>query len=268
MKGLIDFPKALIKKTKNKFMNSCYLIIVQARMGSTRLPGKVLKKLGEKTALEHVIERLSQVKRDNKIIVATSDKCEDDEISVLCHKINIDCFRGSENNVLDRFYQAAKKYGYDNIVRITGDCPMIDPEIVEKTILLYEQEKLDYATNVLPPTFPKGLDTEVFSFKSLERAWQETSDEKLREHVTVYFWQNPDLFKQKHLINDINLSTKRWVLDYDVDYKFLQEIFCKFYPRKKDFRMNDILEFLKANPELEKINEGIDRKRELANSLK
>ena len=245
-----------------------YLAIIQARMGSTRLPGKVLMKLAGKTALEHVIERVSKLKKINKIIVATSANAEDDKISELCQMLNIACYRGSENDVLDRFYQAAKEFNYSNIIRITGDCPMIDPDIIGQTIKLYEDEKLDYASNVIPPTFPKGLDVEVFTFKALKKAWHKVKSGPQREHVTVYFWQNPKIFKQKHLLNKINLSLKRWVLDYEVDYEFLQKIFNDLYIVKPNFRLKDVLKFLEINPELEKINQGIDRKTELDNSLK
>jgi len=249
-------------------MDNQYLAIIQARVGSTRLPGKVLMKLAEKIVLEHVIERVSKFKKINKVIVATSIETEDDKISELCQKLNIICYRGSENDVLDRFYHAAKEFNYSNIIRITGDCPMIDPEIIGQVVKLYEKEKLDYATNVIPPTFPKGLDVEVFTFKALEKAWSEVKPGPEREHVTVYFWQHPEIFKQKHLINKINLSEKRWVLDYEVDYKFLQEVFNSLYAIKPNFRLTDVLEFIKVNPDLEKINQGIDRKIELDNSLK
>jgi len=249
-------------------MGNQYLAIIQARVGSTRLPEKVLMELAGKTVLEHVIERVSKSEKINKVIVATSDKTGDDKIEELCRKLNITCYRGSENDVLDRFYQAAKEFSYPNIIRITGDCPMIDPEIIDQTIELYEEEKLDYATNVIPPTFPKGLDVEIFTFESLEKAWREVASGPEREHVTVYFWRHPEIFKQKHLVNKINISAKRWVLDYEVDYKFLQEVFNNLYAAKPDFRLKDVLEFLKANPDLEKINERIDRKIELDNSLK
>ena len=237
-------------------------------MSSTRLPGKVLLPLGGKTVLEHIIERVKDSKKIDKIIVATSDRKEDDRIVQLCQKANIDCFRGSENDVLDRYYQAAKYFRFLNIARITGDCPLIDPEIVDQVIELYQKENLDYATNVIPPTFPAGLDVEIFFFKALKKAWQETKMKSEKEHVTIYMWQNPKLFRQKHLNNPIDLSGKRWTLDNPEDYEFIKKIYDNLYPIKPKFRMNDILEFLGANPELEKINKSIKRNEGLEKSLK
>jgi spore coat polysaccharide biosynthesis protein SpsF len=244
------------------------LCIIQARVGSIRLPGKVLLPLGGKAVLERIIERIKDSKKIDKIIVATSVQAEDDKISDLCQKINIDCFRGSENDVLDRYYQAAKDSGFSNVVRITGDCPLIDPEIIDQVVELFQREKLDYATNVIPPTFPDGLDVEIFSFESLVRARQETKMKSEREHVTIYMWQNSELFKQKHLNSSVDLSGKRWTLDNPEDYEFIKKIFDNLYLVKPKFRMNDVLKFLETNPELEKINQSIKRNEGLEKSLK
>lgn len=249
-------------------MSKEILCIIQARTASTRLPNKVLLSLGKKAVLEQIVERVKDSKKIDKIIVATSEKKEDNKIAELCQKIDIDCFRGSENDVLDRYYQAAKHFDFSNIVRITGDCPLIDPEIIDEVIGLFQNEKLDYAANVIPPTFPDGLDAEIFSFEALERAWRETKMKSEREHVTIYMWQNPELFKQKHLNSPIDLSGKRWTLDNPEDYEFINKIYEGLYSAKPKFRLKDVLEFLEANSELEKINQNIKRNEGLEKSLK
>ncbi|MDD4611359.1 MAG: glycosyltransferase family protein [Patescibacteria group bacterium] len=244
------------------------LCIIQARYGSTRLPGKVLLPLGGKTVIEQVISRVNQAKKIDKIILATTTKEEDDALEQICLKAGIDYFRGSEDDVLDRYYQAAKKFEAKNIIRITGDCPLLDPEIVDKIINIYKESGVDYATNVIPPTFPDGLDAEIFSFSILEKAWHETSLASQREHVTIYFWQNQGIFKQKHLNNGIDLSTRRWVLDNPEDYEFMKQVFAKLYPVKPNFRLNDLLKFFTDNPEIEKINNKIARNEGLKKSIK
>jgi len=249
-------------------MENKNLCLIQARMASTRLPGKVLMDLKGKTVLERLIERVRRAKKIDKIVVATTIDKKDDAIAAVCEKIGVDYFRGSETDVLDRYYQAAKKFGCQNIIRITGDCPLIDPTVVDQVIEFYEQENLDYAANTNPPTYPDGLDTEIFSMAALEKAWREAKLPSNREHVTVYIWQHPELFKQKFLKNAVDLSAKRWTLDNPEDYEFIKKVYDALYPAKPDFTMNDILEFLKANPEIETINQGIARNEGLAKSFK
>lgn len=244
------------------------LCIIQARYGSTRLPGKVLLPLGGKTVIEQVISRTNQVKKIDKIILATTTKKEDNALEQICLKAGTDCFRGSEDDVLDRYYQAAKKFGGKNIIRITGDCSLVDPEIIDKVIDLYEKSGVAYATNVIPPTFPDGLDTEIFSFEVLEKAWRETKMTSQREHVTIFLWQHPEIFKQKHLNNEIDLSAHRWVLDNPEDYEFIKQVFAKLYPVKPNFKLADLLEFFANNPEIEKINNMINRNEGLKKSIR
>jgi len=248
-------------------MNNEILAIIQARSSSRRLPGKVFLDLAGRTVLERVIERVGQAKKISKVIVATSDKQADDRLAELCKQAGADCFRGSEDDVLDRYYRAARHFGFSNIVRITGDCPVIDPEVIDQVVALYQSENLDYASNVIPPTWPDGLDTEIFSLNALEKAWREARINSAREHVTVYMWQNPALFKQKHLLNPINLSNRRWVLDNPEDYELIKEIYGQLYPSQPNFRLKDLLEFFSAHPELEKVNQNIKRNEGLAKSL-
>ena len=243
-------------------------IIIQARTDSIRLPNKVLLKLQGKSVLEHIIKRVSEAKKMDKVIVATTSKSENNKIVDVCKKLNIDYFRGSEEDVLDRYYQAAKQFGFSDVIRITGDCPMIDPEIIDQVIGLYQRKNLDYATNVIPPTFPDGLDVEVFSQKVLEKSWKEAKLKSEREHVTVYMWQNPNLFKQNHLKNNTDLSSHRWVLDNPEDYEFMKRVYNKLYPIQPNFRLRDLLKFFSKNPKIEKINEGIKRNEGMEKSFK
>lgn len=242
--------------------------IIQARTGSTRLPNKVLLKLCDKSVLEHVIERVGEAKNINRIIVITTHKNNDDVIAKLCRSLSIGCFRGSENDVLDSYYQTARLFKVDNIIRITADCPLIDPDLIDQVVNLYRKEKLLYATNSFPPTFPDGLNVEIFPFRALKEAWLKTNLNSEREHVTPYFWRNPHLFKQKHITCDTNYSNHRWTLDNPEDYKFIKEIFTNLYPLNPKFRMKDVLEFLHLHPDLIKINSHIQRDEGLAKSIK
>lgn len=233
--------------------------IIQARMGSNRLPRKVLLKLYGKTILEHVVERVSCARRVEKVIVATTVKNEDSDIADLAMKAGYAMYRGSENDVLDRYYQSAKAYNVEHIVRITADCPVIDPQIIDSVVEYYFKNKADYGSNILDETFPDGEDVEVFSFETLEKAWQKAELPSDREHVTPYIRRNKRSFKLASYTNKVDLSGKRWTLDQEEDYRFLKEIFKKLYRSNPQFGMNDILKVLQECPHLENINNGIMR---------
>jgi spore coat polysaccharide biosynthesis protein SpsF len=237
-------------------------------MGSSRLPGKMMLDLKGKTVLERVVERVKDSKRIDRIVVATSINKKDDVIADKSKESKVDCFHGSENDVLERYYEAAKKYGYNNIVRVTGDCPMIDPEIIDQVIGLYFAENLEYATNVIPPTFPDGLDCEIFSFDALEKAWSSANNKTDREHVTTYMWGNPEIFRQKHINNEIDISKKRWTLDNEEDYELIKIVYENLFAEKPKFRLRDLIKFFNENPEIEKINSNIKRNEGLAKSLR
>jgi spore coat polysaccharide biosynthesis protein SpsF (cytidylyltransferase family) len=216
------------------------LSIIQARTGSTRLPGKVLLPLEDKTVLEHVIERTRKSRLINKTIVATSIKKQDLPIVKICAEKNIQVFTGSETNVLDRYYQAARLFLPDNIVRITADCPAIDPVIIDKTIKKCLRENADYASNQLTETYPDGLDLEIFTFKALEQAWKKAKKPSEKEHVTPYIRYNPSLFKIAGIESKENLKNKRWTLDEPRDYEFLKIIFKQVYTKKPDILTEDV----------------------------
>jgi len=247
------------------------LAIIQARMGSTRLPGKILKPILGKPLILHLIERLQHSKLINQIVIATGDKKENQPLIELCQKNNINIFVGSEDNVLDRCYQAAKKFvnqPEDIIVRITGDCPVIDPQVTDKTIQFYldNKETFDYVNNGIEHTYPDGLGTEVFPFKILETAWQEATKQIEKEHVTTFI-RNPKRFRLGIVKNNQDLSHLRWTIDTPEDFEFITQIYHYLYPKKKIFLMNDIFQLLQEKPKLQTINQNISRDEGFQKSL-
>ncbi len=244
------------------------IAIVQARSGSTRLPGKTMIDIAGKPMLWHVINRLKHSRRLTDIVIATTTNPNDNAIIRLAGENNIKSYAGSEEDVLDRYYQAAVKFKADVIVRITADCPMIDPVIVDKTIEHYLNGKFDYVSNTVKPTYPDGLDTEVFSFRSLQRAWKEAKLKSEREHVTPYLWKHPELFIIGNIKNDTDLSRFRWTVDTEEDLQFAREIYRRLYKAHGMFYMEDILELLKQHPELLAINSNSKRNEGYAKSLR
>lgn len=241
--------------------------IIQARVNSTRLRGKVLIEIGGKTVLEHVIERVKKSRYIKNTILATTDRHEDSRIADLADKLGVDSYRGSENDVLDRYYQTAKLYNAKHIVRITADCPLIDPDIIDDVISRYFESKSDYCSNTLEVTFPDGQDVEVFSFETLSIAWENAKLLSEREHVTPYIKNHPDRFKLAGFRNKVDLSDKRWTLDREEDLMFIRAVIAGLYPQNPDFGMEDIMEFIKNNPQIEDINKGIVRNEGYLKSL-
>ncbi|MEI7423454.1 MAG: glycosyltransferase family protein [Prolixibacteraceae bacterium] len=233
--------------------------IIQARTGSIRLPNKVFKSLCGKPLIWHIVNRIKFSKKIDKIILATTQNPNDDILEIWALKNGISCFRGNENNVLDRYYQTANHYSADTIVRITADDPFKDPEIIDEVIKLFEESNLDFAYNNAPPTFPEGLDTEVFSFKALQKAWENSTDYFEKEHVTQYFYRNPSLFRQLCLKNCSDLSYLRWTIDTLPDWEMTEIIYNKLYHTKDIFYMTDILTLLAKEPAIAKINSSVKR---------
>lgn len=228
--------------------------IIQARMGSTRLPNKVLAEIAGQPMLGHVVRRVQQCQTVNQVVVATSVSPADDAIEQLCAEYGIACFRGSEDDVLDRYYQAAKACGAEVVVRLTGDCPLIDPEVIDLVVRAFKQGRYDYVSNILRYTFPDGLDTEVFSFPALQQAWLEAKKPSEREHVTPYL-RHSGKFKVHNVISDVDLSPQghRWTVDEPADLDFIRQVYRSFAPRT-DFGMQEVLELLQQRPELREIN--------------
>jgi len=235
------------------------IAIVQARVGSSRLNAKILKTLYDKALLEHIVERIKASRRINTIVIATTLAGADDIVCELSKKMGVAFFRGSDENVLDRFYNAAKKYHADVIVRCTADRPFKDPEIIDQAIGFLLDGQYDYCSNTIEPTYPEGLDIEVFTMSTLEKAYHEARLSSEKEHVTPYIWKNPQLFKLYNFKNDVDLSALRWTIDYESDYTFAKEIYKRLYPTKRLFLMNDILNVLAKEPEIGKINSSIIR---------
>jgi len=243
------------------------LCIVQARMGSTRLPGKTLMAMGGKTVLERVLERVSACRRISETAVATGIGAENLPIVKLCAEKNIRVFCGSEDDVLDRFYQLARLIKPGNIVRITADCPLLDPAVVDLVIKEHARSGADYTTNTIPPTFPDGEDVEVFTFAALERAWKKAALPSEREHVTPYIRKRPGSFKIHSVKSTRDLSGKRWTLDDRADHKFISAVYRAFKGRKL-FGMDDVLRLLSKRPGLEKMNSGTARNEGYKKSLR
>lgn len=237
--------------------------IIQARMTSTRLPGKVLKTVLEKPLLEYQLERVSRSKLIDEIVVATTINKSDDPIIKLCHKLGVLTYRGSEEDVLSRYYEAAKQFNADVIVRLTSDCPLIDPEIIDQVIKLYITQKdvLDYVSNTLIRTYPRGLDTEVFSFRALQVAYEKARLKSEREHVTAYIYKNPDKFQLKNLSYVRDLSKHRWTVDTKEDLELIKQILESLYTNNQMFTMKDVLCLLDKNPSLFYINAHIEQKK-------
>jgi len=232
-------------------------VIIQARLGSTRLLGKVLLEVLGKPILEYIVQRIKNAKSVSDIAIATSMKGEDLRIVNLAESLGVKVFRGSEKDVLDRFYQAAKIYKMQHIIRICADCPLMDPGIINKTVSLYFESHADYCSNILDRTFPDGLDVEVFTFGALEHAWNNADLLSEREHVTPYIRKRGDIFKLVNLKNEINLSSKRWTLDKSEDFELIKSILESLYIKNPGFNMEDVLRFLGHNAHLEDLNRHI-----------
>ena len=242
--------------------------IIQARMGSTRLPGKVLKEIVGKPMLWHVINRVKNAKELDDIVIATTNLKEDTQILELASEIGVKNYAGSENDVLDRYYQAAIMSKADVIVRITADCPLVDPNVIDKVVRYYLSNDFDYVSTSIKPTYPDGIDVEVFSFASLKKAWDEAKLASEREHVTPYIWKNPTTFKIKNYDNECDISYMRWSVDEQHDLEFVRGIYNRLYTKDSLFYMEDVLDLLKGNPELMNINKGIVRNEGYFKSIK
>ncbi len=239
--------------------------IIQTRMGSNRLPGKVLKKLNGITALECFFSQLEYSKTLKEVIIATTLNPEDDVIVNFAKDNNVKFFRGSSTDVLDRFYKCAKEFSIQDIVRITSDCPLIDPSVVDKVINFYTTNTFDYVSNCIERSFPYGNDVEVFSFCALERAWKNAKKPSEREHVTPFIYNNPNSFSFAQVKNSIDLSHLHWTLDKIEDLTFIRTIYTKIH--KKHILISDILLILKENPEILKINENTNPDESYVKSL-
>jgi len=239
-------------------MTSEVLAIIQARMSSTRLPGKVLMEIMGKPMLELHIERIQRSTEISRLVVATSIGEEDNPIETLCRKIGVSCFRGSLDDVLDRFFQAAKFYQPKHVVRLTGDCPLADPAIIDRVIKLHLKHGYDYTSNTLPPTWPDGMDVEIFRFSCLKEAAKEAKLPSEREHVTPFIQNRPQQYALGNLSNKKDLSGHRLTVDEIFDFDKVKRIYAALHPQKSDFSLREILSLIESDPELSSINDEVD----------
>lgn len=243
------------------------LAILQARVSSTRLPGKVLLPILGAPMLLRQIERINRSTLINQLLVATSVDESDDAIFELCQKHNINCFRGSLENVLDRFYQAAKPYSPKHVVRLTGDCPLADPALIDYVITLHVENDYDYTSNTIEPTYPDGLDVEIMRFSALKRAWEEARLHSEKEHVTLYINRRMSDFRIGMLKNNVNLSMLRWTVDEQEDFELVKDIYEHLYPQNQAFSTEDILAYLDKFPQFKTVNVRFKRNEGLHKSL-
>ncbi|GGJ64228.1 spore coat polysaccharide biosynthesis protein SpsF [Anoxybacillus voinovskiensis] len=230
------------------------LAVVQARMSSKRLPGKVLLPLVGKPMIVRQLERIQRCKMINHIVVATSTHESDDPLVQVCLQHGIDVYRGSLKDVLERFYFVYEKYRPEHIVRLTADCPLIDPTVIDKVVQFHLEGRYDYTSNVLPPTFPDGLDVEVFVANKLTIIYEKATLQSEREHVTPFFYKNEHLFCIGRFCNNKDLSTYRWTVDEQEDYFLVKSIYEELYPTNPYFLMEDILGCLDRHPNWLNVN--------------
>ncbi len=232
--------------------------IIQARMGSTRLPGKVLADIHGQPMLWHVLQRAKAAKFLDDVIVATTTEPSDDGIVAFCRGRGVECFRGSEWDVLDRYYCAALHHDAQSVVRITSDCPLVDPEIIDKTTRAFLSELPDYASNSIVRTYPRGLDTEVMTFRALELAWREARQPYQRSHVTPFIYESHGLFKVLSVTGKEDYSAYRWTVDTREDLEFVRTVYARM--GSQFFLWNDVVSLLRREPELAAINRFVAQK--------
>lgn len=233
------------------------IAIIQARMGATRLPGKMLMNIDGKPAITHVVDRVRRADCLQGIVLATTTAPADDILYDWAISYGLPCFRGNQEDVLDRYYQTAQQEKADVVVRLTGDCPLLDPMIIDSVVEAFQTGDWDYVSNVHPPTFPDGLDVEVFSFSALETAWQSARLSSEREHVTPYIWNHPELFTASNVtchLSDVpaDLSKERWTLDTPEDLNFFRCLMPNL--PSGDYSFQTVLQIINAHPEWRLLN--------------
>jgi spore coat polysaccharide biosynthesis protein SpsF len=232
--------------------------IIQARMGSTRLPGKVMKEISGEPMLSRVVNRTRRARLLDDVMVATSTEVSDDTIEDYCRHISAPVFRGCELDVLDRYYRAAQFHGADVVVRITSDCPLIEPEIIDRSVTEFMEQCPDYASNGMVRTFPRGLDVEVMSLAALERAWSEATEGYQRVHVTPYLYQSSH-FRLLNIVNDVDYSCHRWTVDTALDLDFVRAVYRRLGPADT-FNWREVIRLVEEEPALAEINRSVAQK--------
>ena len=234
--------------------------IVQARMGSTRLPGKALLDIEGRSMLARVLDRTRAARLVDRVVVATTDNPRDDAVAAHAGTLGVDVFRGDEDDVLDRYYQAARHYQFDVVVRITSDCPLLDPAVIDDVIrpVLEPTSRIDYSANGLRRTFPRGLDAEAAPVATLERAWREATSAHERAHVFPYVYDHPDRFRLNSVTAETDWSHLRWTVDTEEDLSFVRAVYRSL--GSAAFTWRDVLALLERSPELLQINATVRQK--------
>jgi spore coat polysaccharide biosynthesis protein SpsF len=233
--------------------------IIQARMGSSRLPGKILLPIQGRPVIGHIHDRLNRVGSIDEVVIATSNEIQDDQVAHYCENENLSCFRGNEIDVLDRFYHAAINFEAQIVIRVTGDCPLLDPLTINKLIDMYRLGNFDHcgvaagagvANDTSIQRYPDGLDAEIFGIEILREAWVNSTSKQHREHVTPFIWQQEERYSLGKLeCESGDFSAYRWTLDNAEDFQLIKKIYDELYPRNPFFGMQDVLLLLKAHPE-------------------
>lgn len=236
------------------------LAVVQARMGSTRLPGKVLRQIGGRPMFSFQLERMRRARRLDDIVIATTTNASDDPIVALCEAERCKVSRGPEHDVLARYADAADAFEAGTVVRLTSDCPLIDPALIDLAIDRFASAGCDYLSNMLSPSFPYGMAVEVMTTQALRTAASEATDPQEREHVTPFIYWRPQRFRLESLTMTPDLSHHRWTVDTDADFDLVSRILTALYPFRPDFTLQDVLELLDRHPEWDKINAHVAQK--------
>jgi len=244
-------------------MTGQLVLAVQARSGSSRLPGKVLMEACGKSLLELMLERLARVRTPNRLVVITTTDPQDEPLASLCRGLGIEVFRGHPTDLLERHYLAGLVFGADAIAKIPSDCPLIDPTVVDSVLERYSRGDCEYASNLHPASFPDGNDVEVIGMEALGTAWREAELPMEREHTTPFIWERPERFRLANVLwetdtngesmRDYSMS-HRWTLDYPEDYEFIRRVYEELYPANPNFGLADILDLLEIKPEMAAIN--------------
>ena len=241
-------------------MRQPLVLAVQARTGSSRLPGKILMEACGKSLLELMLERLGRVRAPHRLVVITTTDAGDEPVVELCERVGVEVFRGHPTDLLDRHYQGGLAFGAETIAKIPSDCPLIDPDIVDRVLERFSQGGFDFVSNLHPASYPDGNDVEVIAMQALATAWREAELPMEREHTTPFIWERPERFRLANLLweegavaRDYSMS-HRWTLDYPEDYQFIRRVFEELYPANPQFGLNDILDLLDAKPEIAAIN--------------
>lgn len=234
--------------------------VIQARMGSTRLPGKAMLEIGGPSMLARVVDRVRRAQTIDRVIVATTTTPHDDALAMHAQSLGVEVFRGNEDDVLDRYYQAATLHALDIVVRITSDCPLLDPGLADSVVrlLLEPGARVDYAANTITRTYPRGLDVEAVPFSTLERVWRQASSAHERAHVFPYVYEHPGQFSIAGITDRIDRSAMRWTVDTTEDLTFVRGV-CRVLGTR-EFTWTDVLEVLDAHPELLEINAQVRQK--------